>query len=47
MDEDGATSPLDASGGRSRGKRWKQKDLKIRKYDDGSEAVIGALIEVH
>lgn len=24
-----------------------QKDQKIRKYEDGSEAVIGALIEVH
>jgi GxxExxY protein len=24
-----------------------QKDQKIRKYDDGSEEVIGALIEVH
>jgi GxxExxY protein len=25
----------------------KQKDQKIRKYEDGSERVIGALIEVH
>jgi hypothetical protein len=24
-----------------------QKDQKIRKYEDGSEEVIGALIEVH
>ena len=24
-----------------------QKDQKIRKYGDGSESVIGALIEVH
>ena len=27
--------------------RMEQKDQKIRKYEDGSEKVIGALVEVH
>ena len=39
---------MDASaGGGGREEEVEQKDQKVRKYEDGSEAVIGALIEVH
>jgi hypothetical protein len=36
MDEDGATSPFDASGGGGREEEVEQKDLKVRKHEDGS-----------